>query len=409
MISEVQGKRVLVRVDFNVPLNAEFQITDDTRIRKALPTIKNLLDNGAAVILMSHLGRPQKKLNDDGSINKTKFSLHHLVEHLKGATNAEVKFANDCIGQEAFDQALALKPGEILLLENTRFHKGESKGDDDMAAKLAKLADIYINDAFGTAHRAHASTTTVAKYFKPENRSLGLLMESEIANAKKVLNSPKRPATAILGGAKVSDKIQLIERLIDFVNVIIIGGGMSYTFTKAQGGEIGTSLVEDDYTDLALKLLKKADDQGVDILLPVDNVIATEFSNDAERKTVKSDEIDSNWMGLDVGEKSIARFSEVIKDSKTILWNGPVGVFEFPNFAIGTQSIARAVADATALGAFSMIGGGDSVAAITQAGLEDEVSFVSTGGGAMLEFLEGKKLPGIKAIESQEYVESSDD
>jgi len=409
MITEVNGKRVLVRVDFNVPLNKEHQITDDTRIRKALPTIKTLLDNGAAVILMSHLGRPQKKLNDDGSINVKKFSLAHLVDHLKGATGADVKFADDCIGQQAFDKAHTLQAGEILLLENTRFHKGESKGDDDMAAKLAKLADIYINDAFGTAHRAHASTATVAKYFKPSNRSLGLLMESEIQNAKKVLNSPKRPATAILGGAKVSDKIQLIERLIDFVNVIIIGGGMSYTFTKAQGGEIGTSLVEDDYMDLALKLLKKADDQGVDILLPEDNVIATDFSNEAERKTVKSNEIDANWMGLDIGEKSIEAFSKVIKESKTILWNGPVGVFEFENFANGTKSIARAVADATSLGAFSMIGGGDSVAAITQAGLEDEVSFVSTGGGAMLEFLEGKKLPGIKAIESQEYVEAADE
>ena len=409
MITEVSGKKVLVRVDFNVPLDAEFKITDDTRIRKALPTIKTLLDKGAAVILMSHLGRPQKKLNADGSINKEKYSLSHLINHLKHATNAEVKFANDCIGPEAFDKAHGLQAGEILLLENTRFHKGEKKGEDEMAAKLAKLADVYINDAFGTAHRAHASTTTVAKYFKPENRSLGLLMESEIQNAKKVLNSPKRPATAILGGAKVSDKIQLIERLIDFVNVIIIGGGMSYTFTKAQGGEIGTSLVEDDYLDLALKLLKKADNQGVDILLPEDNVVTTEFSNDTERKTVKSNEIPAGWMGLDIGEKSIQKFNEVIKGSKTILWNGPVGVFEFPNFAIGTQSIARAVADATALGAFSMIGGGDSVAAITQAGLDDEVSFVSTGGGAMLEFLEGKKLPGIAAIESKEYVETADE
>ncbi|MCL4161497.1 UNVERIFIED_CONTAM: hypothetical protein GTU68_025298 [Idotea baltica] len=352
MISDVKGKRVLVRVDFNVPLNKEHQITDDTRIRKALPTITSLLDGGASVILMSHLGRPQKKLNDDGSINVQKFSLRHLVNHLKDLTNAE----------EAFDKAHTLQTGEILLLENTRFHEGESKGDDEMAAKLAKLADIYINDAFGTAHRAHASTATVAKYFKPSNRSLGLLMEAEIQNAKKVLNSPKRPATAILGGAKVSDKILLIERLIDFVNVIIIGGGMSYTFTKAQGGEIGDSLVEDDYMELALKLLKKADEQGVDILLPEDNVIATSFSNDADRKTVKSNQIPENWMGLDIGEKSVETFSKIIKESKTILWNGPVGVFEFENFAKGTQSIARAVADATALGAFSMIGGGDSVA-----------------------------------------------
>lgn len=407
MITEVSGKKVLVRVDFNVPLDSERNITDDTRIRKALPTIKMLLDNGASVILMSHLGRPLKKLNGDGSINKTKFSLSHVVEHLSKLSETTVHFADDCIGPDAFDKALALQAGEILLLENTRFHKGEKKGDDEMAAKLAKLGDIYINDAFGTAHRAHASTTTVAKYFKPENRSLGLLMEAEIANAKKLLSSPKRPATAILGGAKVSDKIQLIERLIDFVNFIIIGGGMSYTFTKALGGEIGNSLVEDSHLELALQLLEKAKDQGVDIILPPDNVVADSFSNDAAMKTVPSNEIPDNWEGLDVGEKSIAEFSKVIKNSKTILWNGPVGVFEFSNFAKGTNAIAQAVADATKLGAFTMIGGGDSVAAITKAGLEDEVSFVSTGGGAMLEFLEGKKLPGIEAIDSADFVENA--
>lgn len=409
MITEVSGKKVLVRVDFNVPLNSERNITDDTRIRKALPTIKMLLDNGASVILMSHLGRPLKKLNDDGSINKAKFSLSHVVEHLSKLSGATVHFADDCIGAEAFDKALAMQAGEILLLENTRFHKGEKKGDDEMAAKLAKLGDIYINDAFGTAHRAHASTTTVAKYFKPENRSLGLLMEAEIANAKKLLDSPKRPATAILGGAKVSDKIQLIERLIDFVNFIIIGGGMSYTFTKALGGEIGNSLVEDSHLELALQLLEKAKDQGVDIILPTDNVIADSFSNDAAMKTVPSNEIPEGWEGLDVGQDSVDEFAKVIKNSKTILWNGPVGVFEFSNFAKGTNAIAQAVADATKLGAFTMIGGGDSVAAITKAGLEDEVSFVSTGGGAMLEFLEGKKLPGIQAIDSSDYVENAND
>lgn len=409
MITEVSGKKVLVRVDFNVPLDSNHKITDDTRIRKALPSIKTLLDNGASVILMSHLGRPQKKLKDDSSINVEKFSLKHVVEHLAKLSGATVHFANDCIGSDAFDKAHALQSGEILLLENTRFHKGEKKGDDEMAAKLAKLGDIYINDAFGTAHRAHASTTTVAKYFKPEHRSLGLLMEAEIANAKKLLDSPKRPAVAILGGAKVSDKIQLIERLIDFVNVIIIGGGMSYTFTKARGGEIGDSLVEDTHLELALELLEKAKDQGVDILTPSDNVIADSFSPDAAFKTVPSDQIPAQWMGLDIGEDSVAEFSRVIKGAKTVLWNGPVGVFEFANFAKGTNAIAQAVADATKLGAFTMIGGGDSVAAITKAGLEDEVSFVSTGGGAMLEFLEGKKLPGIAAIDASEYVESADD
>ncbi len=407
MITEVSGKKVLVRVDFNVPLDSNRAITDDTRIRKALPTIKKLLDNGASVILMSHLGRPLKKLNEDGSINIAKFSLAHVVDHLAKLSGAKVHFADDCIGPEAFDKALALQEGEILLLENTRFHKGEKKGDDEMAAKLAKLGDIYINDAFGTAHRAHASTTTVAKYFKPENRSLGLLMETEIANAKKLLDSPKRPATAILGGAKVSDKIQLIERLIDFVNFIIIGGGMSYTFTKALGGDIGNSLVEDSHLELALQLLDKAKDQGVDIILPSDNVIADSFSNDAAMRTVPSNEIPDGWEGLDVGPDSVAEFSKIIKNSKTILWNGPVGVFEFSNFAKGTNAIAQTVADATKLGAFTMIGGGDSVAAITKAGLEDEVSFVSTGGGAMLEFLEGKKLPGIEAIESAEFVENA--
>ncbi len=405
MITEVSGKKVLVRVDFNVPLDAEHNITDDTRIRKAIPTITTLLNCGASVILMSHLGRPQKKLNQDGTINKNKFSLEHLVEHLSTLTKTKVYFSEDCISSDAFDKSLALKPGEILLLENTRFHKGESKGEDAMAAKLAKLADIYVNDAFGTAHRAHASTTTVAKYFKPEHRSLGLLMETEIANAKKLLDSPKRPATAILGGAKVSDKIQLIERLIDFVNVIIIGGGMSYTFIKAKGGEIGNSLVEDSHLDLAIELLEKANDQGVDILIPEDSVIANEFSNDASYKTIESDVIPSDWMGLDIGSRAIQQYSEVIQNSKTILWNGPVGVFEFPNFAKGTFAIAQAVANATKHGAFTMVGGGDSVAAITKAGLENEVSFVSTGGGAMLEFLEGKKLPGIAAIESTEYVE----
>lgn len=408
MITEVSNKKVLVRVDFNVPLDSEFKITDDTRIRKALPTIQSLLSKGASVILMSHLGRPQKKKKEDGSIDVQKFTLRHVVNHLADLTETTVHFANDCIGTEAFDKALALPAGEILLLENTRFHIGEKKGSDDMAAKLAKLADLYVNDAFGTAHRAHASTTTVAKYFKPADRSLGLLMESEIANADKVLKSPKRPALAILGGAKVSDKIKLIERLMDFVNVILIGGGMSYTFIKAAGGKIGNSLVEDDFLDLAKELVEKAKDLNVDLLIPEDSILADGFSNNANIEVTESDSINEGWMGLDIGPKAVKRYEHEILNAKTILWNGPVGVFEFSNFSKGTLSIAQAVAEATKKGAYSMIGGGDSVAAISQAGLDDDVSFVSTGGGAMLEYLEGKQLPGIAAIFSQEFVESED-
>ncbi len=406
MISNVAAKKVLVRVDFNVPLDSQRVITDDTRILKAIPTIKQLLDNGAAVILMSHLGRPLKKLNDDGSINKEKFSLRHVKSHLGKLLNVDIQFADDCINDEAILKARDLKPGEVLLLENTRFHQGEKSGDIDMAAKLASLADVYVNDAFGAAHRAHASTVTVAKFFKPANRSLGLLMENEIASAKKVLNSPKRPCTAILGGAKVSDKIQLIEKLLDFANKIIIGGGMSYTFIKAQGGDIGDSLVEEDYLDLAKELLQKAKNNNVDFFLPEDSVLADSFSATANSKITASNEIPNGWMGLDIGPKAIEEYTKEILASQTILWNGPLGVFEFDAFANGTNIVAQAVAQATSKGAYTLIGGGDSVAAINKAGLADQVSFVSTGGGAMLEFLEGKKLPGIKAIESQEYIEN---
>lgn len=387
-----------MRVDFNVPLDKDHQITDDTRIRKAIPTIKHVIDQGGAVILMSHLGRPQKKLKDDGSINVAKFTLRHLVPHLSKLLDTEVIFSPDTVGIDALSKSYYLNPGQVMLIENTRFHKGESKGDEIFAAGLSNLGDIYINDAFGTAHRAHASTTTVATHFKSDEKSFGFLMDSEIKNADKVLNSPARPLTAIVGGAKVSDKIQLLERLMELTQNIIIGGGMAYTFVKAQGGEIGKSLCEESHLNLALELLDKAKQNNVDIYLPEDSVIADDFSNDANHKVVNSNEIPEGWMGLDIGPKAIEKFSEVIGSSKTILWNGPQGVFEMSNFSNGTLSIAKAVASATKQGSFSLIGGGDSVAAINKAGLTDQVSFVSTGGGAMLEYLEGKKLPGIKAI-----------
>ena len=391
-------QRVLIRVDFNVPLDKDHNITDDTRIQKALPTIKHILDKGGAVILMSHLGRPQKKLKKDGSIDLEKFTLRHLVKHLSALLGTDVIFSPDTVGSQALSKSYLLNPGQVLLIENTRFHKGESKGDEIFAAGLANLGDIYINDAFGTAHRAHASTTTVATHFKPEEKSFGFLMESEINNADKVLNSPDRPLTAIVGGAKVSDKIQLLERLMELTQNIIIGGGMAYTFIKAKGGEIGNSLCEESHLDLALELLNKASKNNVDIYLPEDSVIADDFNNDANTQTVNSNEIPEGWMGLDIGPKAINKFSEVLKSSKTILWNGPLGVFEMSNFSNGTMSTAKVVAEATANGSYSLIGGGDSVAAVNKAGLSEKVSFVSTGGGAMLEYLEGKKLPGIKAI-----------
>lgn len=398
MLNNLAGKKVLIRVDFNVPLNGQNEITDDTRIQKALPTINAVLEQGASVILMSHLGRPQKKLNEDGSINKAKFTLKHIVPHLSKVLDRDVKFASDTIGPIAYDYSVALKPGDVLLLENTRFFKGESKGDDDLAAKLAKLGDAYINDAFGTAHRKHASTATIAKYFEPEDRDYGLLMAAELESADKVMNSPRRPFTAILGGAKVSDKIQLIEKLLDFTDHILIGGGMSYTFTKAIGGKIGTSLVEDEHLDLALELIEKAKERNVELHFPLDNLCTTDFSNDTEIKVMESKSIEDGWMGLDIGPKTIEAFKKVILGSQTILWNGPVGVFEFENYAKGTFAIGDAVAEATKKGAYSLIGGGDSVSAINKAGLADEVSFCSTGGGAMLKYLEGSTLPGLKAL-----------
>ncbi len=393
------NKKALVRVDFNVPLDSEFNITDDTRMRAAIPTIKKILEDGGAVVLMSHLGRPQKKRKEDGSIDVDKFTLKHLTKHLSDLLGGvSVKFCPETVGEKAEQMVKNLGFGEVLLLENTRFNPGETKGDESLAKAMSKLGEVYVNDAFGTAHRAHSSTAIVAKFFPKENKTFGLLMEAEIANANKVIKTPQRPLTAITGGAKVSDKILLLDKLIDFVDHLIIGGGMAYTFFKAQGGKVGNSLVEEDKLDLALALLKKAAEKGVEIHLPEDSLIADAFSNDAKIQVCSNRTIPDGWMGLDIGPKAIDTFSAVILSSQTILWNGPMGVFEMPNFAKGTKSIANAVAQATQKGAFSLIGGGDSVAAINQLKLADQVSYVSTGGGAMLKFLEGNDLPGIAAI-----------
>ncbi len=385
-----QGKRALIRVDFNVPLNASFEITDDTRMRAALPTIKKILTDGGSVVLMSHLGRPK-----EGPVEK--YSLKHIVKHLAELTNAPVLFADDCISEDAFAKSSHLNAGEILLLENLRFYKEEEKGDDGFAAKLAKHGDVYVNDAFGTAHRAHASTTIVANYF-PSAKVFGYVMANELTNAEKVMNHADRPFTAIMGGAKVSDKILLIEKLLDTVNNIIIGGGMAYTFAKALGGNIGSSLVEQDKLELALSLIEKAKAKGVNLALPVDSVIADAFNNEAQQAIANNDAIPDGWMGLDIGPKSIASFKEIIANSKTILWNGPMGVFEMSSFEKGTKEIALAVVEATKNGAFSLIGGGDSAAAVAKFNLSDDVSYVSTGGGALLEYMEGKVLPGVAAI-----------
>ncbi len=386
-----KDKRVIVRVDFNVPLDADFNITDDKRMRAAMPTIKKILADGASVILMSHLGRPKEGPTD-------KYSLKHIVGDLSRMLNIPVKFANDCVGEEAQLKAKNLFPGEVLLLENLRFHKEEEKGDVAFAEQLAKLADAYVNDAFGTAHRAHASTTIIAQFF-PNDKYFGYLMADEISNANKVLGQPERPFTAIMGGAKVSDKILLIENLLDKVDNLIIGGGMAYTFAKAQGGEIGTSLLEADRMELCLQLLERAKAKGVNLVLPLDTVVADKFDNEAQKNQVEAGHIPADWMGLDIGEKSIALFSSIIEQSKTLLWNGPMGVFEMENFQQGTKAVALAVVAATEKGAFSLIGGGDSAAAIAKFHLEDKVSYVSTGGGALLEYMEGKELPGVKAVQ----------
>lgn len=385
------GKKVLIRVDFNVPLDKQFNITDDTRIRAAIPTIQKILDNGGSVILMSHFGRPKEGPED-------KYSLKHLVPHLKSLLNVPVDFANDCIGQEAKDKAAALKPGEVLLLENLRFYKEEEKGDEGFAQKLASLGDVYVNDAFGTAHRAHASTAVMAKFFDSNSKMFGLLMNNEVSSAEKVLHNAENPFTAILGGAKVSDKIMIIENLLEKANNIIIGGGMAYTFFKAQGGKVGNSLVEQERIDTASELIEKAKAKGVNLLLPVDSIIADKFAADANTQIADNNEIPDGWMGLDIGPKAIKAITDVILNSKTILWNGPMGVFEMEKFQQGTKAIAQAVADATQNDAFTLVGGGDSVAAVNQFGFADKVSYVSTGGGAMLEFFEGKELPGIAAI-----------
>jgi len=386
------GKKALIRVDFNVPLNEQFEITDDNRMRATLPTISKILNDGGSVILMSHLGRPK-----DGPTNQ--FSLKHIVPHLSELLGGvAVQFANDCIGSEAVDKAAALQAGQVLLLENLRFYKEEEKGDIAFAEKLSKLGDVYVNDAFGTAHRAHASTAIIAQFFSPANRIFGLVMEGEVVSAEKVMHAAQKPFTAIIGGAKVSDKILIIENLLDRATDIIIGGGMAYTFFKAQGGKIGKSIHEDDRMPLALEILAKAKAKGVQIHLPVDNIVADDFSNTANTQTCASGEIPDGWEGLDVGEKSRELFAKVILASKTILWNGPMGVFEMENFQAGTKAIAVAVAEATQNGAFSLVGGGDSVSAVNQFGFNDKVSYVSTGGGAMLEYFEGKILPGIAAM-----------
>jgi phosphoglycerate kinase len=388
---DFSNRKALIRVDFNVPLNDRFEITDDTRIKATIPTIKKILTDGGSCILMSHLGRPK-----DGPTEK--YSLKHLVAPLSLILGVQVKFADDCIGQQATDLASNLNPGEVLLLENLRFYKEEEKGDASFAEKLSKLGDVWVNDAFGTAHRAHASTAVIGQFFT--DKICGKVMQAEIDNAQHILESAEKPFTAIMGGAKISDKILIIERLLDTVDNLIIGGGMTYTFTKALGGNIGKSLLEADKQELALEILRKAKEKGVNIIMPLDNVCADAFSNDANRQTVDTGLIPDGWEGLDIGPKSVELFKETVKNSKTILWNGPMGVFEFPNFATGTNAIAEAVVAATEQNnAFSLIGGGDSASAINNAGMGDRVSYVSTGGGALLEYMEGKVLPGVAALD----------
>ena len=388
-----KGQKALIRVDFNVPLDKQtLAITDDNRMRAAIPTIEKILNDGGSVILMSHLGRPKGGPEE-------KYSLKHIVLHLGELLGGkDVQFADDCIGESAVELAAGLQPGDVLLLENLRFYKEEEAGDEAFAEKLSKLGDVYVNDAFGTAHRAHASTAVIAKYFAPENKVFGLLMNSEVASAERVMHKSEKPFVAIIGGAKVSDKILIIENLLERATDIIIGGGMAYTFFKAQGGQIGKSLCEDDRLEMAVALLKTAEAKGVTIHLPSDSIVADNFAADANTSTSPSNSIPDGWMGLDIGPNAVEQFSNVIKRSKTILWNGPMGVFEMEKFQHGTKAIAIAVTEATALGAFSLVGGGDSVAAVNKFGLADKVSYVSTGGGAMLEYFEGKVLPGIAAI-----------
>jgi len=386
---DFQDKKALIRVDFNVPLNGNFEVTDATRINAAVPTIKKVFAGGGSVILMSHLGRPKGEKQD-------KFSLKHIVATVSEKLGVPVQFAEDCIGTAAIEAAGKIKSGEVLLLENLRFYNEETEGDVVFAKKLADLGDVYINDAFGTAHRAHASTAIIAFFFK--DKMFGYVIENELEAAQKVVENSERPFTAIMGGAKISDKILLIEKLLDKVDNLIIGGGMSYTFFKALGGEIGASLVESDKLNLARTILELAKEKNVNLRLPTDSIIASEFSNDANISGSENTSIPSGWMGLDIGPKAIEEFSAIIKKSKTIMWNGPMGVFEMSNFENGTKSVAQAIAGATENGAYSLIGGGDSAAAINKFNYQDKVSYISTGGGALLEYLEGKELPGLKAI-----------
>lgn len=387
------GKRAVIRVDFNVPLNDVFEVTDSTRIRAAIPTLKKILKDGGSIVLMSHLGRPK-----EGPTNK--YSLKHIVAEVSKQLGTEVKFADDCIGEQAFFQSSALKAGEILLLENLRFYKEEEKGNEEFAQKLSKHGNIYVNDAFGTAHRAHASTAVMAKFFDAASKCFGYVMAGEVASINKVLNQSEKPFTAIIGGAKVSDKILIIEQLMNKANNILIGGGMAFTFVKAMGGQIGKSLCEDDRLDIAKELLEKAKAKGVNIYIPTDAIIADNFANDANKQEVAINQIPDGWMGLDVGQETAKQFGEVIKNSKTILWNGPMGVFEMSSFENGTKQAAYDIVEATKNSAFSLIGGGDSVAAINKYNLADKVSYVSTGGGALLEYIEQGSLPGVRAVEN---------
>lgn len=386
------NKKALVRVDFNVPLDEHYAVTDDSRMRAAIPTIQKIIADGGSVILMSHLGRPTKGYTK-------KYSLNHLIQHLSTLLKGkEILFAEDCIGKSAIDGSDNLNPGQILLLENLRFYKEEEKGDVAFAKKLSTLGDVYVNDAFGTAHRAHASTALIAQFFATDKKMFGLLMEKEIANAEKIMHHATKPFTAIIGGAKVSDKILILENLLDKATDIIIGGGMAYTFIKAQGGNIGKSLCENDRLEIAKALMQKATLKNVAIHLPTDSIIADQFATDANAMITDSNTIKEGWIGLDIGPKACVQFADVIKKSKTILWNGPMGVFEMTPFEKGTKRIAQAVAEATAQGAFSLVGGGDSVAAVNQFGFANKVSYISTGGGALLEYFEGKTLPGIAAM-----------
>jgi phosphoglycerate kinase len=390
---DFKGKKALIRVDFNVPLNENFEITDDTRMTAAVQTIKKIMKDGGSPVIMSHFGRPK-----DGPTDK--YSMRHLVGHLSELLGVEVKLAPDCIGAEVQALAKALKPGEVLMLENLRFHKGEEKGDEEFAKQLAKNGDCWVNDAFGTAHRAHASTAVIAKFF-PNDKMFGYLIESEVESLDKVVKNPQRPLTAIMGGAKVSTKITIIENLLSKVDNLILGGGMTYTFVKANGGKVGNSICEDDFLETAKNIEKIAKEKGVKLIIASDVVAADAFSEDANTKILPSNEIPEGWMGLDAGPDSIADMKKVIENSGTILWNGPVGVFEMEKFSVGTKAVGQAIVTATKKGAFSLVGGGDSVAAVNQFGFAPNVSYISTAGGALLEYLEGRVLPGVAAVRGE--------